>query len=280
MEATFAYAQWPWGVKSKEDFIQSCKDLQEVGFSCFESVKAFINVFLDDVDEFNDLAAQYNLKPVSFYFHLDGTRENDIVDFVEKLPFLQATGVRQITIQPKRIKNRTATDEELAEAVSTVSELGRICKDNGIIPSLHNHYNTVVMVERDIDFVLQNTNPEEVFYCPDTAHLVAGNCDPVTLLQRYKERIRFAHLKDIVGPMKTGAVENGVEVYSSKIFTELGQGIVDFDGVFDVFRQIRYNGFLCIELDRSRFGNKESAVMNRDFLERKFGAALPGINKP
>jgi inosose dehydratase len=270
MSAKFAYAQWPWGVKSKDQFIQSCKDLQEVGFQYFESVKAFIDVFKDDIDEFKAISSAYGIKPVSFYFHLNGTRENDIDDFMAKLPFLLATGVNQVTIQPKGVRGRTANPEELSEAVQTVSELGHICKENGIIASLHNHFNTVVMIESDIDFVLQNTDPDEVFYCPDTAHLVAGGCDPVEIMRRYQERIRFTHIKDIVGQMKTGKMENGVEVYSAEIFTELGQGIIDFKSVFDILKSVHYDGYLCVELDRSRFGNKESAAMNMQFLKENW----------
>ena len=37
MSAKFAYAQWPWGTETKEAFIQSCKDLSEVGFEYFEN---------------------------------------------------------------------------------------------------------------------------------------------------------------------------------------------------------------------------------------------------
>lgn len=270
MQLKYAYAQWPWGVSNKDEFIQSCKDLSEVGFTYFESVKAFIDVFQDNIKEFLSISDEYNMKPVSFYFHLNGTRENDIDDFERKLPFLLETNVRQVTIQPKGIRGRTATDEELVEAVQTMTELGRICKKNGIIPSLHNHFNTVVMVERDIDFVLQNTDPDEIFYCPDTAHLVAGFCDPITIMERYKDRIRFAHIKDIVGKMKTGTMEHGVEVYSADIFTELGHGVVDFAGVFDVFRQVDYDGFVCVELDRSHFGNKESARINKQFLDQQW----------
>ena len=37
MSAKFASAQWPWGTQSREEFIQSCKDMSEVGFEYFES---------------------------------------------------------------------------------------------------------------------------------------------------------------------------------------------------------------------------------------------------
>jgi sugar phosphate isomerase/epimerase len=67
--------------------------------------------------------------------------------------------------------------------------------------------------------------------------------------------------------MKTGKMENGVEVYSAEIFTELGQGIIDVKSVFDILKSVHYDGYLCVELDRSRFDNKESAAMNMQFLK-------------
>ena len=67
---------------------QACKDLREVGFSYFASVKAFINVFKYDIEELKSITADCDLKPVSFHFHLDRTRENDIDDSANKLPYL------------------------------------------------------------------------------------------------------------------------------------------------------------------------------------------------
>ena len=78
MSAKFAYAQWPWGTQSREEFIQSCKDMSEVGFEYFESVKAFIDTFKDSPEDFKSICDEYNIHPISFYFHLTGKHDDDI----------------------------------------------------------------------------------------------------------------------------------------------------------------------------------------------------------
>lgn len=267
MAAQFAYTTWQWGTQNKVEFIKACKEVSSIGFRYFESVKPFFEIFKDDVEEFNLICAEFDLRPVSVYFHLDGTRENDIDDLYAKIPFLEKTGINKITIQPKGCFGRTANDDELVEAAKTITEMGQICKKYGIIPSVHNHYNTVCMVERDIDFIMQNTDPSEVFYCPDTAHLLSGSCNPVEIVERYKDRVRFTHLKDLKDPkdLQSAGMEQGKEVYTN--FVELGQGSVNFKGVFDALKSANYDGYLCAELDRSRFNNKISCEINMEFLK-------------
>jgi inosose dehydratase len=111
---------------------------------------------------------------------------------------------------------------------------------------------------------MENTDPALIGFAPDTAHLVAGNCDPATIFKRYKDRIRFTHLKDITGVTVGGTMQDGVEVYEN--FRELGEGSVDFPTLFNILKSVHYDGYLCAELDRSRFGNKESAIMNMKYL--------------
>ena len=38
MKRNTAYAIWPWGTDTEEQFIQAVKDIREAGFDCFESV--------------------------------------------------------------------------------------------------------------------------------------------------------------------------------------------------------------------------------------------------
>jgi sugar phosphate isomerase/epimerase len=59
-------------------------------------------------------------------------------------------------------------------------------------------------------------------------------------------------------------MQAGVEVYSN--FRELGEGDIDLKGVFDVLKSADYEGYLCGELDRSRFTNKESAIITMKYL--------------
>lgn len=264
MPATFAYAQWPWGTSTKEQFIQSCKDLSEVGFACFESVKTFIDTFQDDLPGFRAICDTYGVRPVSFYFHLTGKYEDDIRELREKIGFVSKNDIRVISVQGVW-STVPATEEDLRYATKTIIEYGNICKDHGVTPCVHPHHNTTIMYEPEIDFVMQNTDPALIGFGPDTAHLAAGKCDPVVIFDRYKERIGFTHMKDLRGSMQGGVMQDGVEVYDN--FREMGEGDIDFDGVFRVLKSAGYDGYLCAELDRTRFTNKESARMNMAFFK-------------
>ncbi len=267
MSAKFAYAQWPWGTDTKEQFIQSCKDLSEVGFEYFESVRAFIDTFKGDVAEFKAIADEYNVHPISFYFHLSGNYETDIAELKDKIGFVAANGIKTITVQGVWTPEPT-THDDLVYATKTIQDYGKICAGYGVLPCVHPHHNTTIMYEDEIDYVMENTDPELVGFAPDTAHLSAGGCNPAEIFARYADRIHFTHLKDLKGAIASGGMQAGVEVYTS--FRELGEGDIDFKSVFDVLKKANYDGYLCLELDRTRFGNKESAAMNLEFMRKNW----------
>ena len=270
MGAKFAYTVWQWGAENKEQMIQGIKDIHEVGFEYFESTKPFIDLFKDDDAGFEALCDEYNVRPVGAYFHLNGTKENDIDDIEAKIPFMLKHNMYRMSLQGLGAVDRRATPEEMKYTVDTINKIGEICKPYGICPCVHPHYNTSIMIEKEIDFVMKNTDPACVFFGPDTAHLTASGCDAVEIYDRYKDRIRFTHLKDIDmhEVLKSEGMEQGKEVYSN--FRELGQGTVNFKGVFDVLKSVNYDGYLCAELDRSRFGNKESAAMSLKYLKENW----------
>ena len=267
MSAKFAYAQWPWGVTTREEFIQSCKDMSEVGFEYFESVKAFIDTFKDTPEDFKAITEEYNIRPISFYFHMTGNHETDIAEMKSKIGFVRDNGIKTVCISGV-YSTIPATHDDLVYAVNTIKEYGKICKEYGVMPCIHPHHNTTIMYESDIDYLMENTDPEEIGFAPDTAHLIAGECDPVTIFERYKDRIRFTHLKDITGEMDGGVMQYGVEVY--KNFRELGRGMVDFPKIFEILKSVNYDGYLCAELDYTEFGNKESAMMNMKYLRENW----------
>lgn len=269
MPAKFAYAQWPWGTKTREEFIDACRDMSDVGFRYFESVKAFIEVFQDNIPDFKAICSEYDITPISFYFHLRGNVENDIIDLKNKLGFIEAVGgVPSITLQGETIRGRTATQDELEYAVRTITEIGDICAPYGIKPAVHPHYNTTIMTASEIDYVMSRLDPDKIGFGPDTAHLSAGGCNPGEIFERYKERINFVHLKDLKGALSDGGMEAGVEVYDS--FRELGEGDIDYKPVFQALKSVDFSGYLCLELDRTRYTNKISCLMNKHYMEKNW----------
>lgn len=268
-KSKFAYTVWQWGTDNKEQFIQSLKDISEAGFEYFESVKAAIDVYDGDAASFMAQCREYGVQPNGFYFHLNGQWSNDVEDVKKKLPFMAACGIHRMNVQATAVVGRPATQEELDYDLKAINAIATLAKSYDILPCLHPHYNTTVMYESEIDFIMTNTDPALVGFGPDTAHMTAGKCDPVKVIKKYAERVKFTHLKDITSDgVEAAGMQAGVEVYTN--FRELGEGIVDFPAIFTILDSVGYDGFLTAELDRSRFSNKESAIMSMKYLKENY----------
>lgn len=95
------------------------------------------------------------------------------------------------------------------------NEVGRRCKDAGMSFGYHNHAHEYRKVEGEVmlDYMLQNTDPELVFYQMDVYWTVYGNASPVEYFNKYPGRFKLLHIKDKA---------------------EIGHsGMVGFDAVFD-----------------------------------------------
>lgn len=130
MSAKFAYAQWPWGTQSREEFIQSCKDMSEVGFEYFESVKAFIDTFKDSPEDFKSICDEYSIHPISFYFHLTGKHDDDIAELKDKIGFVRDCGIKTITVQGVW-SPIPATHDDLIYASKTIIDYGSMLFPGG-----------------------------------------------------------------------------------------------------------------------------------------------------
>jgi inosose dehydratase len=93
-------------------------------------------------------------------------------------------------------------------------------------------------------------------FCPDTAHLVASGIDPVAAIDRYGDRLKHVHFKDL--STKTNQ------------FTPLGEGDIDFVAVLAAMRRASYDSWLLVELDAFAGDPKTAAEISRSYLERLF----------
>lgn len=264
----FACAIWPWGTETKEQFISALKDIKEVGFNYFESVRNSIDVF-ESPEEYKSIVTEYGVKPVSFYFHMTGERENDIVLAKEHLKFVAKQDVKIISVQTPGAPNGDATPEQLNYTLNAVTELAKMCKEFGIIPCLHPHANTTIMFEDQINFIFENIAPDLLSFCPDTAHLKAGKSDPYKVIEKYIDRVKFMHLKDMADAnVDASGYYAGVEVYTN--FVELGTGSINLKAISELLYKNNYDGYLTAELDMSKIGNRQSAIINMNYLKENY----------
>jgi inosose dehydratase len=144
-------------------------------------------------------------------------------------------------------KTYQRTREDVRLTVRAMDELGRVSlEEHGIFAAFH--------AERDIpkDIVLQildETNPKYVRFCADVGHLTAIGLDAVRTVRSYASRLAVSHWKDfdpkLPAPDYLGSGPIGD-------FVELGKGMVDFRGLADLYHEIGFEGWVQLELDRTR----------------------------
>jgi inosose dehydratase len=251
---------------------QAAREITEIGYASFESVKQAIYAYNLNLAAYKAVLEKYSLKADSFYFHLPAMGEEGkfFKTLDRELEFVAALGVKRICLQGSWGRPDVMDKTNMAAEASLIERFAKKTKSFGITTNIHNHHNTWVMYEDEIDYVLGNVDPAVLSFAPDTAHLVAGNCDPVEIIHKYAERVNFTHLKDIKSAevKSEGVASAGVEVYSN--FCELGQGCVDFRQVFDILKKAGYDGPLCEELDKAPVSNYESAKNNYAFILKNY----------
>lgn len=263
-------AIWRWGTETPEQIIQAVKEISEVGYRLFESTKASIYAFDMKLEPYREIMKEFDVAPASFYFHLPSLADTDTFfeNIESEMCFVAELGVKRISLQATegRSNGNMLSKEQLEGEAALIRRFAEKSKEYGITSCLHPHYNTWAMYEPEIDFYMQNIDAQTLSFCPDTAHLIAGGCDPVDVIKRYVDRVNFTHFKDIknVCAAPIFSPDNCAEVYSN--FCELGKGNVDFRGVFDVLKKAGYEGPLCEELDRAPVSNVESARNNFEYL--------------
>lgn len=265
-------AIWPWGIKTKESMETAIKEVTEIGYKAFESVRQVIMLFDMKSAPCKELLNQYNIKAESFYFHLPekGMEQELFANLEKELQFVADLGVKRVCLQG--VGGRPEGEMDAAEReynLSLMNKFAGIAKGFGVATNVHPHVDTYFMYEDEIDYVMQNSDPNLIHFAPDTAHIAAAGADPVEVVRRYADRVNFTHLKDYrLGDEITskGWVDSGVPIMDC--FKGLGMGSIDFPEIFRILDNAGYTGPLCAELDRTPTTHKDSAKKNFDYLNK------------
>ncbi|MBQ6286043.1 MAG: sugar phosphate isomerase/epimerase [Bacteroidales bacterium] len=136
--------------------------------------------------------------------------------------------------------------------------VGKKCAENGILYGYHNHSHEFNKIEDKViyDFMLENTDPQYVFFQMDVYWACMGRAYPVEYFKKYPGRFKLLHIKD---------------------HFELGEsGMVGFDAIFNNAEVAGLQDFI-VELEGFTRGDwKESIkacadyLLNSDFVKESY----------
>lgn len=108
-------------------------------------------------------------------------------------------GAKYVRVAWIPFKGSEFTIDHAARAAADFNNAGKILRENGFYFCYHNHgYEFRPHGDGTLfDYLVQNTNPEYVGFQMDIFWVVHPGADPVELLNKYPDRFRLMHIKDL-----------------------------------------------------------------------------------
>ena len=158
-----------------------------------------------------------------------------------------------------------------------LNRLGKIAADEyGICLTYHHHMGTVVQDEDEVERMMEETDKKYVSLLFDTGHFKYCGADPLKMVQKYADRIKHVHLKDIRPEIVEKVKKENLsflEGVRQGTFTIPGDGCIDFEPVFRVLEENGYEGYMVVEAEQDpvKANPLEYAIRARKYISEKTG---------
>ncbi|WP_209578924.1 MULTISPECIES: sugar phosphate isomerase/epimerase family protein [unclassified Sphingobacterium] len=141
------------------------------------------------------------------------------------------------------------TLKDLETQCRYLDAVGAKCRQQGIVYGYHNHSHEFKKVEDKVmyDYMIEHTNPENVFFEMDVYWAVMGQVSPVDYFNKYAGRFKALHIKD---------------------HREIGQsGMVGFDAIFNNSNAAGLQ-YIFVELEETRNDIYTGLQQSIDYLKK------------
>ena len=153
----------------------------------------------------------------------------------------------------------TLSTEQWKHIGKIVAEAEKVAGEFGLDLVFHPHVATYVETPEECELFFDATSHTNVGLCLDTGHCVYGHGDSVKEAEKYKDKLRFVHIKDCNVKVLLEARKNKwtfEEAIEHKVFTIIGKGDIDFPAFFRTLLKNGYSGWSVVEQD-VKFGATE-----------------------
>ena len=256
----YGYAAITWG----NDVMQAIEDVAAVGFRGIQlrTGDGTLARWGDKPAALGELLAKRSLTLVALSsgnIVIDPAREQEqLATHASHAKFVKDAGGLYLQVIDERPKGRPIVADDYRRLGRLMTELGKRTGDLGVPLVYHHHMNSLGEKPDEVAAVLDAADRRHVRLLFDVAHYQQAGGDPIRGLRQYRDWLQLIHLKDV-----TSGGSGGYQ------FVELGRGRVDLPGVFGSLRDVGYDGWAVVELDRVPDPGrtpKECAEINKRYL--------------
>ena len=207
-----------------KDFTGSLQKLADIGYSSIEPYGFTTDDFFGHrMKELSHIAKDMGMSVSGSHIWSNINVENSTDkewDFWKKIADIIKSGNGTWAIQSSLPEAKTMDD--LKRIVAYFNRAGETCKNGGVKFGYHNHAESFVKIEgvEILDYLIQNTDPQLVFFQMDLGHAVNGGGDCIRYMRDYPKRIPLWHASDFDT--------------TEREYTEVGKGNVPYPKLFDL----------------------------------------------
>lgn len=258
-----------WVVKAGQESPRWSDILADIRAGGFEGFEPYTTAKLPVNDEnialLEELAPKYSLRMSGIYwgdrFHLTSEYDRLLKECHRFLGYLKRFHTDRLIIGPP---GPEVQDEKqaISNMVRVMNAIGKVAIEQyGIKVGVHPHVHGLIENPRQIDQLMEETDPQYFYFAPDTAQIWMGGGDPLRIIEKYRHRLMYLHYKDL------RAYHRNLKGYLDNV-VELGRGVMDFPAIHRILKSISYRGWITIDLDNARISPLESAKVNRAYIDQ------------
>lgn len=210
-----------------KDVVATLDNIKAMGITEIEGTPGRI-----DLEDYKKLCDERGINIPSTGANFDQL-ENTPMDIVKNAKTLGAKYVMCAWV-PHKSGEFSLADAQ--KAVAVFNKAGKVLQENGLTLCYHPHGYEFQPYEKGtlLDYIIQNTDAKYVSFEMDVFWIQFGGGDPVALLQKYGNRWKLMHLKD----MKKGTEKNLTGGTSVENNVPLGTGELDMKNILIEGRKI------------------------------------------
>jgi sugar phosphate isomerase/epimerase len=182
------------GLGNEDDYWQALENLSALGYGAIEGAP-FLGEGPEAIREGAERLADIGLECCSVSvssYELD----EKLDDAIETA---KAAGARHVSMWYGPAQD----EDQLKRDAERYNKAGEKVAAAGLKLCYHNHdHEFFRLMKRTpaIQVLLEETDPDKVFFEPDLGWIAAAGCDPVRFLLENEGRVPVAHLRDLAGP--------------------------------------------------------------------------------
>ena len=257
---------------------QGIRDIAELGYAGTETGGGLYDWWEQNrPGRLKAILREAGIPMVTLFHSGDWTSKAAAPDLVEKArrwsDAIKGMGGEMLMLVPGGRGESPHGLDDFRQMAETMNEAGRIAHAAGIDATMHPHWGTAAESRLEIEVLLDALDPALVGFAPDTGQIAKGGADPFPVMERWADRIRYVHMKDVSQDWEEKR-RAGVPLRSPEGYAEMGQGVIDFRRMMPILERSGFDGWLMAELDEAKRPGREAAQLSKQYVEGTLGLKL------